>query len=97
MKLRYTIRAVSDLETIADYLMRQSPQGAASVGRAIRKALANIREFPGLGRRQSLDDVRKVATRRFPYVIYYRVDWTANEVIVLTIQHTSREREFTER
>jgi toxin ParE1/3/4 len=96
VKLRYTRRAASDLEAIAGYLNQHSPRGAVSVRRALETSLVNISAFPKLGRSQSADGVRKVATRRYPYLIYYSLDLVADEVIILTIQHAARDREFTE-
>ena len=96
MKIEYTRRALSDLEEIADYLAAESPLGARRVLAAIRTALANIAAFPRLGRRQSAEGVRKLATRRFPYLIYYSFDQTADEVVILTIRHAAQGRDFTE-
>jgi toxin ParE1/3/4 len=96
VKLKYTPRAASDLEAIADYLNLHSPRGAASVRRALEISIVNISAFPSLGRSQSAEGVRKVATRRYPYLIYYSLDLVADEIIILTIQHAARDREFIE-
>jgi toxin ParE1/3/4 len=37
--------------------------------------------------------VRKLVTRKYPYLVYYTVDPSAEEIIILTIQHPARERE----
>jgi len=44
---------------------------------------------------QSADRRRsaQAVTRKYPYLVYYRVDEAAEEVIILTIQHPARERE----
>jgi len=52
--------------------------------------------FPKIGRRQKVKGVRKIVTRKYPYLIYYTVNETAAEIIVLTIQHPSRERSQTD-
>jgi CHAT domain-containing protein len=49
-----------------------------------------------LGRRQTADTVRKIAVRKYKYLIYYSTDDNAEEIIILTIQHGAREREFTD-
>jgi hypothetical protein len=33
-------------------------------------------------------------TRKYPYLVYCAIDEIADEVVVLAIQHPSREREF---
>ena len=38
--------------------------------------------------------MRKLVTRKYPYLVYYTVDEAAEEVIILTIQHPAREREY---
>jgi toxin ParE1/3/4 len=96
VKLRFSLRATADIAAIADYLNERSSQGAASVRASIQQTLANVAAFPRLGRLQSIEDVRKVKTRRYPYLIYYRIDTEADEIVILTIQHAAREREIEE-
>ena len=74
MKIRYTRKAVSDLEAIADYLMPRSPQGALRVRAAILRTLQSLTVFPLLGRRQTVEGVRKIGVRKYPYFIYYSID-----------------------
>ena len=97
MKLHFTLRALSDLEAIADYLVPLSPQGAACVRAAILDSLQNLVQFlqiPNFGHRQTAESVRKLAIRKCKYLIYYSVNDDAEEIVILTIQHGSREREF---
>jgi plasmid stabilization system protein ParE len=60
---------------------------------AILNSLQNLVLFPQVGRRQKLEGVRKLVTRRYPYLVYYTIDLTNEEIIILTIQHPARERE----
>ena len=73
MKIVFTPRSVLDLEEIADYLKPRSLQGAVRVRSAILRTVQYLTQFPGLGRRQSVDGVRKIGVRRYPYLIYYTV------------------------
>ena len=52
--------------------------------------------FPEIGRQQSVEGVRKFITRRYRYLIYYTVDREAEEIVVLTIQHPARRREYSD-
>ena len=60
---------------------------------SILNSLQNLVLFPQVGRRQKLEGVRKLVTRRYPYLVYYTIDLTNEEIIILTIQHPARERE----
>jgi len=93
MKLRFTPRAVSDIAAIADYIRERDPAAAERVRAAIIQSLQDLILFPRLGRAQTVEGVRKLATRRYPYLVYYRLDEAAEEIIILAIQHPARERE----
>jgi toxin ParE1/3/4 len=97
MKLRFTSRAIQDLTDIADYIREHDPSAALRVRVAILDSLQNLVVFPESGRRQKLDGVRKLVTRRYSYIIYYFLDETADEIVILTIQHPAREREYEDR
>jgi toxin ParE1/3/4 len=92
MKLRFTPQAVQDLAAIADYIRARNPDAAQQVRAAILHSLQNLILFPQVGRAQTVEGVRKLITRRYPYLVYYTVDDTAEEIIVLTIQHPAQER-----
>ena len=94
MKLVYTPRAIADLTEIADYLVSRSPMGAERVRTAILTTLQIIIDLPQAGRLQASDAVGKIAVRRYPYIVYYRIDDDAGEIAVLTVQHSARQRAF---
>jgi toxin ParE1/3/4 len=94
MKLRFTLRATQDLTDIADYIRERNPNAAQRVRAAILNSLQNLVVFPQAGRRQKLEGVRKLVTRRYSYVVYYALDETADEIVILTIRHSAREREY---
>jgi len=94
MKLRFTFRAVRDLSEIADYVHERSPKSALRVRTAILQSLQDLILFPELGGRQTVEGVRKLVTRRYPYLVYYNLDQMADEIVVLAIRHAARGREF---
>jgi plasmid stabilization system protein ParE len=67
---------------------RRRPAGAHGY------SLQNLVLFPQVGRAQAVKGVRKLVARKYPYLVYYRVDEAAKEVIILTIQHAARQREY---
>lgn len=94
MKLRFTPRATQDLIDIADYIRERNPAASLRVRAAILDSLQNLLLFPEIGRRQTVEGVRKLVTRRYPYLVYYSLDRVTEEVIILTIRHPAREREY---
>lgn len=93
MKLRFTPRAVQDLAAIADFIRTHSPAAAQQVRAAILHSLQNLVLFPRVGQTQTVEGVRKLVTRKYPYLVYYTVDETSEEIVILTIQHPARKRE----
>lgn len=96
MRLRFTPRAVQDLSDISDFIHDRSPQSALRVRASILETLQNLAAFLEMGRRQSIEGVRKVVTRSYAYLVYYSIEETAGEVVVLTIQHPAREQDVSD-
>jgi toxin ParE1/3/4 len=94
VKLRFTPQATRDLAEIAEYLHARNPSAARAVRDAILRSLQNLTLFPEIGRRQNVEGVRKIVTLKYRYLVYYMIDEGAEEVVVLTIQHPARSREY---
>jgi len=54
----------------------------------------NLVVFPHIGRPQDVEGVRKLVTRKYSYLVYYTFDEKADEIIIVTVQHSARDREF---
>ncbi|MDQ0468171.1 type II toxin-antitoxin system RelE/ParE family toxin [Labrys wisconsinensis] len=93
MKLRFTPRAIENINELADYLNERSSSAARNVRAAIYERLQTLLMFPRAGRRQNAEDVRKVVTRRYRYLIYYMHDEPGEEIIILNIKHPAEDRE----
>jgi toxin ParE1/3/4 len=96
MKLHFTRQAKDDLENIADHIHQQNPEAALRVRDSIIDSLRTLAVFPRIGRRQKVADIRKILTRRYRYVVYYTVDDSAEEIVILTIQHPARKRQHSD-
>jgi toxin ParE1/3/4 len=94
MKLRFTPRATQDLAEIGGYIQAQSPASALRVRAAILASLQNLAQWPEIGRRQTVDGVRKIVTSKYPYFVYYTIDEPAGEVVIIAIRHPARQREY---
>jgi toxin ParE1/3/4 len=68
MKLRFTQRATQDLIDIADYIRERNPAASLRVRSAILDSLQNLIMSPKIGRRQTVEGVRKLVTRKYPYL-----------------------------
>jgi toxin ParE1/3/4 len=93
VNLRFTPRAAQDLAAIADYIRAHDPAAAQRVRAAILRSLQNLVLFPQAGRAQVVEGVRKLVTRKYPYLVYYTIDEMGGEIIILTIQHPAREQQ----
>ena len=88
MKVRYTPRARSDLQSILQYIDERSPLGARNVKRATRKTIELIGEYPEGGRRAGEQEIRVLPAGRYPYPIYWSVE--AGEACIVHIRHARR-------
>ena len=96
MIVRLSPRAINDLADIADYIRSHNPSAAQRVRTAILDGLEILARFPNAGRRQNMENVRKLVIPRYPYLIYYTVDPAEDEVVVVAIQHAARKREYSD-
>jgi plasmid stabilization system protein ParE len=94
MRLRFAPRAIANLIEIADYFHERNPAAGRRVRSDIYAALEDILLFPAAGRLQNVESVRKFVTRTFAYLLYYRIDEGEDEIVVLSIRHPARRREF---
>jgi plasmid stabilization system protein ParE len=96
MRLRFTPRATANIAEIADYLHSRNPDAAQRVRSAIYESLQILMLFPQIGRRQQVDGVRKLVTRRYRYLVYYTLDKTTDEILILNIKHPARRPEHSD-
>lgn len=85
MNVRYTLRALSQLDAIYCYIAQHNPAAAERVKRYIQEAIDRLADFPMLGRATGKPGVHKLVLADYPYRIYYRV--RGNEVMILRIRH----------
>jgi toxin ParE1/3/4 len=93
MKLRFTRRAIANLIEIADHIRARNPAAARRVRAAIYESLQLLILFPHIGRRQKTEGVRKLVTRKYPYLVYYTIDEAADEIVILSVKHPAQRRE----
>ncbi|MCG5235711.1 type II toxin-antitoxin system RelE/ParE family toxin [Xanthobacter oligotrophicus] len=87
-ELRYSRRALDDLDAIFTHITRDSPNGAATVVRRIQNAVDALRDFPSSGRPTARKDIRLLTVSGLPFRIFYLL--RPKMVIVLHVRHTAR-------
>ena len=89
MKLRYTLPALADLDSILDYIATRSPQGAGRVQAPIRAVIDLLLIHPHIGVRTDDPVIRRLTTVPYPYLIFYEV--TETEIIIHAVRHGARD------
>jgi addiction module RelE/StbE family toxin len=90
MKLRWTRRALADLQRLADRIAADGkPMAAQAFVAELVEKVERLAEFPLLGRTGRLDDTRELIVHRH-YLVTYRL--RGDEVQLLQVWHVARER-----
>ena len=88
MNVRYTRRAVVQIDRALSYIETRSPQGAVHVRDRILALVTLLQEQPRAGRPTSRRGVRRLSATPYPYLIDYRV--TPTEIIIMRFRHAAR-------
>ena len=73
MKLRWTPRAVSDLEEIADYLLAVRPEAWNTLLARVELTLDYLLQFPNMGKTGLAAGTREFVLSGTPYIIVFRL------------------------
>jgi len=90
MTVRYSPRATRDLESIREYLIKRSPQGAINVLTAIYAAVEFIRRHPEAAEVTRIGGVRAKVVQRYRFKIFYRIAPPDSVIEIIHVRHTSR-------
>ena len=88
MKLRYSLRALRQIDDALGYLAQRSPSGAAKIAARITAILTLLQTQPHAGGRTRLPGVRRIVLAPYPYLIDYYV--SEDEIVVLRFRHAAR-------
>jgi toxin ParE1/3/4 len=88
MKLRYTPRALFDIEKERAYLSARSPQGAQNVLTELHHAIDYIVSNTKGSVETDIKNVRAKTVKRYHYRIFYEL--TDETIDFIHIRHTSR-------
>ena len=90
MKVRYSRRATSDLESIREFLSDRSLIGAANVLAAIYAAIEFIRRNPRGAEKTNIPAVYGKTVRKYSFKVFYRAVESDTVVEIVHIRHASR-------
>ncbi|WP_298258176.1 type II toxin-antitoxin system RelE/ParE family toxin [Bradyrhizobium sp.] len=89
MKLRYTLPALAELNSILDYIAARSPQGARRIQGRIQRIADLLLVHPEIGIRTDDPVIRRLSTPPYPYLIFYEI--TSSEIIIHSVRHAARD------
>jgi toxin ParE1/3/4 len=81
MRLRWTLEAANDLESISDYLLEQHPQLAQPTVRRIYAEIKELSRFPVRGRIGRELGTRELILTGLPYVVVFRANDARVEIL----------------
>lgn len=89
MKLRYTLPALADLNSILDYVAAASPRGARRVQKRVQDVIALLLDHPEIRVRTDDPVVRRLTMRPYPFLVFYEI--TEEEIIIHAVRHAARD------
>ena len=90
MSVKFSPRALADLEAIREYLLPRSPQGAERVRIAIAEAIDRCALDPSIGIKTEEPDVLRRPLRKYRYTVFYRSAPSGDGIEIIRIVHSAR-------
>ena len=81
MRVRWTVPAADDLESIKNYLQQHYPNFAEATVRTIFQRIRSLKTSPNRGRSGHRGGTRELALTPLPYVVVYAVKSEAIEIL----------------
>jgi len=85
--VRWTGRALDNLDAAIEYIAQDDPHVAATVGRLIWEAARSLGSHPGKGRPGRVSGTRELILPRLNHILIYSE--AGGEVVVLRLLHTA--------
>jgi addiction module RelE/StbE family toxin len=88
MKIQGSSTAVSDLESIRQYIARDSPGAARKVAQRIKEVINRLNDFPLSGRVGRVSETRELVIPETSYIAAYVI--RGDEVLIAAVLHGRR-------
>jgi len=87
MRIRWTRKALGNLDAAVKYIAADSPGNAREVAQKILAGIQHLRGQPGMGRPERVAGTRELVIPGLPFIVpYTEYD---GEIVILRIVHTS--------
>lgn len=80
MQVRWSPRAVGDIERIVKYIQKDNPTAARNVAKTIYDGCSTLKDFPQQGRPGRIKGRRELVFPPLPYIVVYQVKDEAVEI-----------------
>ena len=84
--------AFADLDNVYHWIAKDNPVAAAFVIQRIFDSIDLLSLFPYISRSGKTDGTFEWAVSRLPYILVYRLDEDYDELIIVAVFHTARNR-----
>lgn len=88
MKIKWLRKALRNLEVAYEYIYADDPEAAKQIIVRIRDTVAQLEQYPLMGRYGRVAGTRELIIVNTPYLVIYRVK--EETVQIIRVLHTSR-------
>ena len=85
MKIQWSSTAVSDLQSIREYIAKDSPAAARKVSKRIKEAVHRLSCFPLSGKAGRIPETRELVIPGTSYIAAYTIQ--GDEVLIAAVLH----------
>jgi plasmid stabilization system protein ParE len=96
MTVRYSRRALAQLDDIIEYYAARSPKVASKFSERVETLTALLGRRPEIGRPTDIANLRVFRAAPYPYLIFYSIRSKGRGITILRIRHTARKENWRE-
>jgi toxin ParE1/3/4 len=89
MRVRYTLRAQSDIDAIYTFLDQRTPTAAQAVKNLIERRISRLADFPFIAPATDEPGIYELTIVRYPYKVYYEI--VVDELWIVHIRDSRRQ------
>lgn len=87
MQVKWTRKALMNLDSAVEYIARDNPVAAQNTARKIWEASSLLSDHPGIGRPGRVAGTRELVVEGLPFIMPYVEE--AGTIYILRVMHTS--------
>lgn len=91
MGIRWSETALAEVESIFSYISEHNRSAASAVVKRIEGLSTLLAEFPQMGHVTDEVNVRVLSVVRYPFLIFYTIDETTDETVILHVRHSAQD------